>query len=83
MTDPPPPQLDEVRERCHWINVEGNATPSSSGGNQLIYLISGFYNDLRHFAEYGPWFQMIKSVYRGEDEFLVEIDTRRQGVDVP
>ncbi|EIN09536.1 polyketide synthase [Punctularia strigosozonata HHB-11173 SS5] len=63
--NPPSPRLDEIRERCHWINV------------------SGFYDDLRYFAEYGPWFQMITSVHRGEEEFLVEVDTRRQGVNVP
>ncbi|KAK7452697.1 Mycolipanoate synthase [Stygiomarasmius scandens] len=39
--------------------------------------VEGFYSDLRYFAEYGPCFQMVKSCYRSETEFLVEVDTRR------
>ncbi|KAK1220914.1 Mycolipanoate synthase [Marasmius sp. AFHP31] len=39
--------------------------------------VEGFYADLRHFAEYGEGFQLVKSCFRSEAGFLVEVNTRR------
>ncbi len=34
---------------------------------------TGFYEQLKFFANYGPAFQRLQTLYKGDEEFIIEV----------